>query len=147
MENLPDAEVKGEIVPAEEQAPRRILSDEELRIEKLRRIEDELLAENLGIVRDAARFRELDPAKPEIPADWRDELGEKAAIERYRMATAAWLPAKDAPVGLKMAQSVALGIIKARSVEKAAPRTLNIAFVQLPAPQVDFEEVEIDGNK
>lgn len=146
LDGLPDDSGAAELVQVTQEAvARRELSAEEQRIERLRNIEDQLLEENLQIVGDAAKFRKIDPGQDQLPVEWLLELGAEGARERMRVAQAAWLPVKDAPIALKMAQSVALGIIKARATEKAAPRTLNVAFVQLPAPRQDFGEVLLEG--
>lgn len=146
LDGLPDDSGDGELVPKTEDAlARRELTAEESRMERVRALEDSLLEENLGIVADAAKFNQIDPGQEQLPHEWLLELGSVKARERMRVAQAAWLPVKDAPVGLKMAQGIALGIIKARAVEKAAPRTLNVAFVQMPAPQQEFAEVLLEG--
>lgn len=119
----------------------------ELRIEKIRRIEDELLSENMAIMRDVAKFREIEPGATAPPEIWLDEFGAEEAWRRFRVAQAGWMSAKEAPVAIAVAKSVTLGIIKARSAEKAGNRTLNVSFIQMPAPTVQFKTLEIEDGK
>lgn len=102
---------------------------------RLRNIEDQLLRSSLSIVRDSLAFEEIDPEATEPPEHWVEELGMEGAIKRLRLAKAAWLNAKEAPVGAKMAKEVAMGIIKARSTETAGAR-LNVAVQVVAAPAV-----------
>jgi hypothetical protein len=100
---------------------------------KLKDIEDQLLVSSLSIVRDALAFEEIDPNTTEPPEHWVQELGPEGAEKRFRMAQAAWLNAKEAPVGLKLAKELGLGIIKARSTESAGAR-LNVAVQAVVMP-------------
>ena len=56
------------------------------------------------------------------------------AKKMYAIAQAAWAPAKNAPIGMKYATQMGLGIIKARSVERAAPTNLAVQIIQMTAP-------------
>lgn len=108
----------------------------------LRGIEDDLLRTSLTTVRDALMFQDIPEDCPAPPAEWVAELGEAGAEKRLRLALAAWRNAKEAPVGLKMAKEVAMGIIKARSTEASAAR-MNVA-VQIVTQVANYEVLEIE---
>lgn len=110
----------------------------------IRAVEDEIYTEAAATVRDVLRFKDIDPSQQKCPPEWIAELGEAEADKRLRMARSGWLPSKEAPVGLKLAQDTLIGFAKARAAEKQGPRTLNIAYVQLSAPLPEFEELEVD---
>jgi hypothetical protein len=119
------------------------LSASELRARKLERIEDELLETNLEILNDASCFAEIDADTPCPPQRWIDELGEARAMRKFRVARAAWMSAKEAPVALSLSKSITNGIMKARAAEKQGPRTLNVALVKMVVPANPFPEQEL----
>ncbi len=110
----------------------------------IRAVEDEIYVEAASTVRDTLRFKEIDPAQEEPPLEWIAELGEHEAKKRHRLARSGWMPSKDAPVGLKLAQDTLVGFAKVRAAEKQGPRTLNMVYVKLSAPMPEFDEVEVD---
>lgn len=112
--------------------------------DRLRGIEDDLLERSLTTVQDALAFQEIDPEQASPPLAWVEELGPKAAERRLRLAKAAWMSAKDAPVGLKVAKDMAAGIIRARSAEQAAPR-LAVA-VQVVTSSAQYPSIEVDSG-
>jgi hypothetical protein len=112
---------------------------------RLQGLEDELFHESLSIVHDALKFADIDPGDEEPPEQWVEELGYEAATKRFRLARMACLSAKEAPVGIKMAQAMATGIIRARAADKGSSHTLNIAVVHLTEQQMPhFPSMEID---
>lgn len=117
------------------------------RQDKLKELENELFAENMAIMRDMACFRDIDPDCEEPPEQWVTEVGPIEARKRLRIAKAAWLSAKEAPVALAVSKSITMGIIKARATEKAGPRSLNVALVHMVAPASQFEERELEEKK
>jgi hypothetical protein len=101
----------------------------------LRAMEDRLLNESLSVVADALKFAHLpEDAEGPLP-EWVDEVGVEAAERRFRVAKAAQQPAAKAPMGIRLAANLAVGIIKARATEKTGDKTMNIAVIQMPAPQ------------
>lgn len=92
----------------------------------LAKIEDDLLAENVRIVRAVAAFRDVDPldVSGTVPDDFIERAGGdvKEAEKDYRVARAAWLGAKDAPVGILHSYRIVQGIMKLKAEEKAAQR-------------------------
>ncbi len=117
------------------------------RQEKLKELENELFHENMAIMRDVACFRDIEPDCEHPPDNWVMELGMAGAQKRLRVAKAAWMSSKDAPVALNVSKSILMGIIKARATEKAGPRSLNVAMVHMAAPQQEFEERELEEKK
>jgi hypothetical protein len=116
--------------------------------DKLIGMRDELLAESLGVIRDSMRFRDIDPElnRDDDPAFWgmQDELGPDDAKRAYRVAKYALATAADAPIGLKLATNIAVGIMKANAAEKGAAPTLNVGKVIINQAAIPvFEEREV----
>jgi len=125
------------------------------KLERLRDVEDDILAKSLEVVRATLKFGELDPATMNseeagyaMPDSWMEEFGGDVdkANEALRIAKAAWLPNKDAPIGIILAQKTLVGIVKARATEKAAPRSLSIAYIvnNAESPPPEYEEIEVE---
>jgi hypothetical protein len=121
---------------------------------RLRHMADSIFAQHLQVISDASEFRNIDPSLPEPPAEWVEELGYEEAQNRFRIARAAWLPLKDAPVGLKISQQIVTGIMKAKATEKGGPRTLNVIAVQMTTPTLQgapldqtFPTLDMDVEK
>lgn len=104
-------------------------SEKDLKAERFRLIEDRILEQSMTVVADAAYFREIDPGESIPPKQWVDELGYDEAKKRLRIANAAWLGMKEAPYGLKMAQTTMTAIVKARTSEKTNERPLNMQVI------------------
>lgn len=117
----------------------------ELQQDRLREIEDSLLTQSLSVIDDTLAFRDIAPEDTDPPPEWILQYGKKEAMKRFRLAKAGWATKKDAPSGAAAAERVAVGIIKARATEKAGPKSLNIAVVQIAigTPQT-FPEREIE---
>lgn len=116
--------------------------------DKLIGLRDELLAESMGVMRDAMRFRDIDEHLPKeadpnylrLEAD----LGELDAERAYRVAKSAWRSNAEAPAALKLAATIAVGILKANAQEKGAAPALNIGKVIINAAAIpQFEEREV----
>ena len=127
----------------------RMQSQQELSQDRLKSIEDELLEEAMSMTRHMLAFSEIDPgdvaSEKAALAKWSAELGPDVAAKRLRLARGSWMPGKDAPVGLKHASVLAVGIIRARATERGAPRSLNISIVQLTEqPMMKYPEREVD---
>lgn len=114
---------------------------------ELQRIENEIVSEASMVVHGTMRFSEIDPESPnEIPNSWLEEIShlelgsiehEKAVDElkkRQRIAKAAWLSAKEAPVAFAIASKVLVGAMKAKAMAGSAPKTLNLTMVSISAP-------------
>jgi hypothetical protein len=112
--------------------------------DRLQELENQIFAENLVIVMDATRFREIDPGAEAPPQAWIDELGPIDAWKRFRVAKAAWMGAKDAPVGISIAAKTVSNLSKARALRDSGARTLNIEKVVYNAPV--YGRLEIHAN-
>lgn len=98
-------------------------------------MEDTILLRAATVVDSALAWAEVDKAQYDPPPEWVAEMGEQQARQRLRVAQAAWLSQAEAPVGLKLANNVMIGIAKARG-QQSKLRTGNSLNVQicLPAP-------------
>lgn len=142
LDDLPEEVHAAEVVVVPASPVQR--SARENRDEYFRSVEDELLTETIAVVRDTLRFREIDPDEEGIPDEWVKEAGLIEATKRKRVASAAWMSAKEAPVGIAVAKSVMIGITRARATEKSGPRSLNVQTVYMTAPMPTFEEKEVE---
>ncbi len=130
------------------------------RVEReLKKMENELYRESHEVVfSTVAHTFDIDPSDPELPAEWMAELEEcldeeskasklRELNRRKRIATYALLPPKEAPVALQIAAKVLGGMHKARAMEGAAPKHLNLTMVSISAPDQPvplFPEKEIE---
>lgn len=112
--------------------------------ESLRTVEDKILTKAMTVVQDALHFADIDMGTEVCPAEWIDDIGPEAAARRYRAATWAQLNQKEAPVGLKYAKEVLVGIVKARATEKQEPRKLNIAITKIDFQLPEFPSQAVD---
>lgn len=90
----------------------------------------------LSVVKDTF---EIDPSDKELPAAWlleieRGSLTLEEAQKRQRIARYALMPPKEAPVALQIAAKVLSGMYKARAMEGAGPKHLNLTMVSISAP-------------
>lgn len=156
---LVQSEVAGEL-PADETDPGSTLSartrddsplattlpSQALSAPDFRGLEDRILKQSLETVDDSLKWAEIDPDITEPPQAWIDELGEARARQRLRVAKAAWCNAKEAPVGLGMARTTAVGIMKVRAAVKIGTPVLNVNLVNFPQPSVMLEVIDVDGS-
>lgn len=123
---------------------------QELMENQLRRLEAEVQMQALSMVADTLKFADIDPERPnEVPEDWKEELkGDPEALKRrQRVAKSGWMNAKEAPVALSIAKSVAMGISKARGLENSGDKVLNVSIVQLPVAPGSYPVIDIDDEK
>lgn len=111
-------------------------------MEGIRAVENRVLEKAMTIVESVLDFREIDPAMEHPPPDWFEKYGDQAE-NRFRLARAGWMKGSEAPVGVKVAYNVLVGVVKARATEKAPPR-LNIETVQMQIVLPSFPEREVD---
>jgi len=114
-------------------------------------LRDELFHESMSVLRDAMRFSEIDPSlqRDLDPAFERMEnaMGQEQAQRAYRVALLANMPSADAPIGLKLAANIAVGIMKANAQEKGGTHVLNVSKVVLNASALpEFEEREVESE-
>jgi hypothetical protein len=126
---------------------------------ELKKIENELFKESSSVILSVVKDTfDIDPADTELPAEWMEELQEceteqeregkmRELNRRKRIATYALQSPKNAPVALQIAAKVLGGMQKARAMEGAAPKTLNLTMVSMsapgqPVPQFPVKEVK-----
>lgn len=111
----------------------------------LQKTQERVFNKSAQVLEASLAFIDIDPADELPPADWIVELGQKEALKKWRVARAAWMNAKEAPVGIKIAKECVVGISKALGADAQAPKILNMQAVQInlgPAPE--FPKVRID---
>jgi hypothetical protein len=113
---------------------------------ELKRMENELFREASEVVYSAVTHTfDIDPESDELPAEWMEELQSCETKEEYdvklrelnrrkRIATYALQSPKNAPVALQIAAKVLGGMQRARAMEGAAPKHLNLTMVSISAP-------------
>lgn len=109
----------------------------------LEALEQEVLEESLQVLNGALKFNEVEHDDEDPPDEWVERYGATKATKMLKLAKAGKLPANMAPVGIKVAQQVATGILKARG-DGNAPRQLNVQFVQFQAPVVNYPVREVE---
>jgi hypothetical protein len=129
------------------------------RVEReLKKMENDLLRESTAVVYSAVTHTfDLDPTSPEMPAAWMEELEDCSTEQeaqakrveldkRKRIAQYALMSPKEAPVALQIAAKVLSGMQKAKAMEGAGPKHLNLTMVSISAPNQPvplFPEKEI----
>jgi len=110
---------------------------------RLDEIQDAVKQESFEVVSAVVGFAEIDPDSPAPPESWVQQLGFARALKRFRLAKAGWLGAKEAPIGIKVAASIAGNVLKAQAGD-GDRRPLNMTFVKVTnaLPQYDAIEVE-----
>ena len=104
-------------------------------------LEDTILQDCAAVVSAASRFAEITPSDPQPPEEWIANLGEKQARMAHRVAQQAWLPKKDAAMGVEMCFKAVLGIIHSRSKRNETKHALQVNIVAMPPP--DFGEYKM----
>jgi len=123
-------------------------------MDRIAGLEDQVFLEQIEILKDSAYFTHLDPSdaptaaaqRESVLAGWVDEFNGDVsrANRRYRTAMANWQSSKDAPIGVRHAAAIFLGILKARrDMSDKAPPTLGIALVELPTPGQGLRQIEV----
>jgi hypothetical protein len=119
-------------------------SPKEKRQERLREIEDELLGESLAVLNSSLKFADFDlKEQKEPPAEWVEEHGREEATKMFRIAQLANMSQKEAPIAFIIAKNLAVGIVKARATERAAPRSLALVYLNsAPPPSFPVRSME-----
>ena len=114
----------------------------------LKGLQERVFKSSLQISADVFDFNHIDPTKrmeeDPIFQQWTKDFGDEEARRKYRVAAAGWLPSKEAPMAIAESTKMAVGIIKARAVEKGGSRTINVGklFMQGEIPSLPEREVE-----
>jgi hypothetical protein len=85
-----------------------------------------------SVVEASIGFADLEDSAEVPPKEWVKEFGEKEASRRFRIARFAQQGSRSAPVGIKCAMEVFLGILNVDARhEQPADRSLNVTFTQI----------------
>ena len=124
----------------------------ELSLDVFKQLEEELFNESAQVIHGALAFADVSEEDmrefretQKLPEGWRERYGLNGARKRMRLAMAAWLPASEAPVGLKLAQATYIGIARVRAGDKLIAHQLNIGIIQIPeSARPLFPEKEVE---
>src|SRR4030042_3721825 len=121
-------------------------------------IESSLIQDSMASVLGACRFADINPTalvKPDgAPADWEppyphewEEEGLPPATCRkmMRSAQAAWLNKKEAPIGVTIAQTTLLGLLKIDAMRQTGPKQLNVTAAQIIVTK-DYETLRLKSG-
>jgi hypothetical protein len=106
----------------------------------LKEMEEGILLNSMQVVSATMEAAHIDPNEKEPPKEWVAAWGLEAARKRLRVAQQAWLPTREAPMFLKSAQNVAVGIIRSRAKEQSGPPELNVKKVALTISPKNYPE-------
>lgn len=123
------------------------LEDRDVAIEKL---QDELAKEAASIVSATLAAPEMKRAADGswvIPDKWFETYGPDGAERRAAVAAASWMNAKEAPVFIKVASSILVGMIRASADRESGNRTLNVALVQMEVSPATYPTLEVTDEK
>lgn len=113
----------------------------------LRDIENDILHKSLSVVSAAVAFAEVDEHELNVPEAWIEQYGLEEATRRFRIAKGAWRSTKEAPNGILVAMKVATSIVQARSTERAAPKALNVTWINnTGAPAPAYPELIVESE-
>lgn len=135
-----------ELAPIVVASPSSVEMSENSAAGMLKRLENEVCADALGVIAGAMAFADvltvgMEPLE-EIPEGWVEKYGAEGARRRFITARAACMSAKTAPVALKMAQQTAVGAMAALDRAKVSAPVFNLQFVQMIRPAT-YDEIEI----
>lgn len=111
---------------------------------ELKKIENEVVTQAYECLSDAGAWADIDPGETECPPEWVEKLGIDRAARKFRVARAAWMSAKTAPVALSLAKSIMTGAMRAAASAGNGPKHLNINLVSISAPMPQFPEKKLD---
>lgn len=111
---------------------------ESLPLDALRAAEDKLLAQSIEVIQGLLDFDKLvivdgQIDEEQLPFEWRFLPPEEKA-RRVRLAQYGLMNSKATPYGGKLAQAMAVGIMKSRATENSGTKVLNLEVSTFPAP-------------
>jgi hypothetical protein len=117
----------------------------------MRAVVDEIFEEAAANIAGVMKFSDIDQQNPDVvPQAWIEAHGQEKAEKMHRLALMGLSNSRNAPVGIKTAQQVFTGIMKARENKGNEYRQLNMIFVRMEshAPKEYPEEEWIeDGDR
>ena len=118
-------------------------TQETLAIDKLKSIEDEMLAAAYQTIEPVLKFSKINPGSDLVPQEWVGlPIDEQQRL--MRLANAAWMSNKDAPIGIKLAFQTVASILDARSKRESGAKVLNIENAQFISPVPQFDIIDMD---
>ena len=107
----------------------------EKRLARIAEIQDQIYDVTTEVLLANIQFYEVDFDATEPPAEWVEKYGEKLAKQRLIVAKSGYLPASQAPSGIKLAQMVHSSITRSMGGEKGRGQLNQINVkIALPAP-------------
>jgi hypothetical protein len=128
----------------------------------IQKAKESIFFEALEVVRDAAHWRDVydhadgsllegSPELEETLLRWEAELGSRAkARKRLKTAQAATRSQRDAPVGIAVAKSILVGMLKADALSQIGSRDLNVNFIKIEVHGDQYgviDEIETTGEE
>lgn len=130
--------------------PRHIETASEQGVRTVRKVDDALLADSAAVLSDVMAFRDIMPSDEVPPEEWVRQMGPEEAQKRLNLARAAWMNAKEAPAGIRVAVQLYSGILKARASELKPEVTINVGAIQFGPPaekkKLPTKVIDADGD-
>ena len=139
-----------ELVQKEPLVPEDLSKDRRRGGSEMKALVDEIFEEAAGNIAGVMKFADIDQQNPDVvPQAWIDRYGQEKAEKQHRLALMGLSNSRNAPVGIKTAQQVFTGIMKARENKGNEYRQLNMIFVRMEshAPKEYPEEEWIEDGE
>lgn len=120
----------------------QVVLDKKAALRRLAEVEHAVQQNSFDVVDAVVSFAEINPEQEEPPQNWIEKYGYLKALHRFRIAKAGWMSAKDAPVAIKVAASIATNALKNRGEENRQP--LNMTLVKVVSNTHKYETMEIE---
>ena len=136
-------EAVAELLPAEQKlakVPGRAMTP----IDRVAAIQDKIYAQAHAILEGVQAFADVKPDDKEPPPEWIAQLGEKEAWKKFRLAQYGIMSAKEAPVGIKVAEHIATSIARTKAMERAPVANLNVAIVHVHGEKKQYPKIEVE---
>lgn len=114
--------------------------------DRLKDVENELLEKSLFTLEASVSFSEIAPDAEEPPEAWIKELGAEEAHRKFRIARSSWMAKKDSPVGIDVAKSIAVGILRNKAMTGGTPGSLTVGTVNMVVVAQAYPELELNPD-
>lgn len=110
-------------------------------------LEERVFKESLETIEDLLAFGDVDPETGAMPKGWVEKYGQVRAERKLRIARAAWLPAKTAPIALAQAVKLNVGIqtVRSRTRETSGDVVVNVG-IAMPVPSLVRPRKVVEGE-
>lgn len=143
LEDVKAFEAVAELLPAEQKltkVERRPMSP----IDRVNAIQDKIYAQAHAILEGVQSFADVKPEDTAPPPAWIAQLGEEAAWKKFRLAQYGIMSAKEAPVGIKVAEHIATSIARTKAMERAPVANLNVAVIHVHGEKKQYPKIEVE---